>query len=80
MSFWIDYDTLIISYKLIWAKIEDFQIIVLNAFPLYNDRYTKPKMRTFGNNIYSEFRNLNVLEDCVENESFTISSSAFLLL
>ena len=46
----------------------------MNALPLYDDRYIKTKRR-----IYTNFCGLNLPEDDVECESFTIVSSDSLL-
>ena len=44
-SFRIDDLKLLESYKTIWTNIEDLKNIELNAFPVYDDRYTKTKNR-----------------------------------
>ena len=54
--------------------------IELNAFPIYDDRYIKAKMRTYGDKVYSNFCALIVPEDGVEYESFTIISNGHLLI
>ena len=41
---------------------------------LFDDGYTKTKIRAYGDNIYTNFRGLNTPQDGVEHESFTISS------
>ena len=41
----IDDLKLLESYKTIWTNIEDLKNIELNAFPVYDDRYTKTKNR-----------------------------------
>ena len=46
----------------------------MNALPVYDDRYIKTKIRTHGDKVYSNFCGLNVPEECVECESFTIIS------
>ena len=33
------------KYKTIYTNIEDLKNIELNAFPVYDDRYTKTKIR-----------------------------------
>ena len=43
MSFRIDDEKLSEIYKTIWPKIEDLKNIELNALPVYDDRYKKPK-------------------------------------
>ena len=39
---------LVEKYKTIWTKIEDLENIELNALSVYDDRYTKTKVRTYG--------------------------------
>ena len=39
---------LVEKYKTIWTKIEDLENIELNAFSVYDDRYIKTKVRTYG--------------------------------
>ena len=48
MSFHIDDEKLLEKYKVIWTKIEDLKNIELNALPVYDDRYIKTKIRTYG--------------------------------
>ena len=74
VSFYIDDEKLLEKYKTIWAKIEDFKYIDLNVLPVYDDRYIKTKERTYGDKVYSNFRGLNVPEDDIECEYFTIIS------
>ena len=50
------------------------QSIELNALPLYNDKYVKTKIRGYGDKAYANFLGLNILEDGVKGESFTIIS------
>ena len=52
----------------------------LNVLPVYDDRYIKTKLRTFGDKVYSNFRDLNMPEDDIECESFTVISIDSLLL
>ena len=80
MSFYIDDEKLLEKYKTIWAKIEDFIYIDLNALPVYDDRSIKTKKRTYGDKVYSNFRGLNVPEDDIECEYFTIISIDSLLV
>ena len=46
MSFHIDNEEQLEKYKAIWTKIENFKNIELNAFPVYDNRYMKTKIRT----------------------------------
>ena len=75
MSFRIDDEYLLEKYKAIWTKIE-----VLNALPVYDDRYIKTKIRTYGNKVCTTFCGLNVLEDYIECKSFTVISIDSLLV
>ena len=68
MSFHMDGDKLLKKYKTIWIKIEDLTNFVLNALPVYDDRYIKNKMRTYGDRVYTNFCGLNMPEDDVECE------------
>ena len=52
----------------------------MNALPVYNDRYIKSKTRTYGDKICTSFGGINVPEDDVEYESFTVSSIDSLFL
>ena len=49
MSFCIKNEKLLEKYKAIWTKIEDLKNIELNALPVFDDRYIKNKIRTYGN-------------------------------
>ena len=80
MSFQIDNEKLLEKNKAIWARIEDFLKNELIALPVYDDRYTKIKMKTYSDNVYANFRGLNVLEDETEYESFTFISIDSLLV
>ena len=80
MSFRIDDEKLLEKYKAIRTKIEDFKNIELNALPVYDDRYIKSKIRTYGDKIYTNFCDLNVPEDDIECESFTVISIDSLLV
>ena len=51
-----------------WKNIE------LNAWLIYYNRYIKTKIRTYGDKVYTNFRGLNVSEDNIEFESFTVIS------
>ena len=80
MSFCIDDEKLLEKYNSIWTMIEDLKNIKLNALPAYNDRYIKIKIRTYDNKIYTNFRGLNVPEDDIACESFTVISIDSLLV
>ena len=51
MYFLIDDDKLLEKYRTILTKIEDLKNIELNAFPVYNDRYIKTKIRRYGDKV-----------------------------
>ena len=51
----------------------------MKVLPVYDDRYIKTKIRTYGDKVYTNFRGLNVLEDDIEWESFTVISIDSLL-
>ena len=72
MSFCVNDGKLLKKYKTIWTKIEDLNHIELKALPVYDDRYIKTIIRTYGDNVYSNFRSLNVPGDGVECESFAL--------
>ena len=55
MSFRVDDEKLLEKYKAIWTKIEDLKNIELNALPVYDDRYIKTKIRTYGDKVYTKF-------------------------
>ena len=80
MSFHIDDEKLLQKYKAIWTKIEGLKKIKLNALPVYDDRYIKTKIRTYGDKVCTNFRGLNVPEDDIECQSFTIISTDSLLV
>ena len=69
MSFRIDDEKLLEKYKAIWTKIEDLKNITLNALPVYDDRYIKTKIRTFGDKVHTNFRGLDLPEDDIECET-----------
>ena len=76
MSFCIDNYKLLEKYKIIWTKI--LQNIELNTLPVYHDRYIKNEIRTYGGKVNTSFCGLNVPEDGVGCESFTVISIDFL--
>ena len=66
MSFRIDDENLLEKYKTIWTKNEDLKNIELNALSVYDDRYIKPKIWTYGHNVCTNFRGINVPGDHIE--------------
>ena len=79
ISLRIDDEKLIEKYKAIWTKIQDLKSIELNALSIYDDKYIKTKTRTYGDKVYTNFCGLNVPEDDIECESFTVISIDSLL-
>ena len=73
MSFRIDDEKLLEKYRAIYIKIEDLKNIRLNALPVYDGGYIKTKIRTFDDKLYKNFRGLDMPEDDIECESFTVS-------
>ena len=61
MSFCINDGKLLEKYKTIRAKIEALIYIKMNAIPVYDDRYIKNKIRTYGDKFYTNFCVLNVM-------------------
>ena len=45
-----------------------------NVLSVYDDRYIKAETRTYGDKVYTNFCGLNVPEDNIECESFTVIS------
>ena len=81
MFYPINDEKLLEKDKTIWTKIEDLKNIELKALPVYDDRYIKTKIRTHNSDkVYTNFHGLNVPEDHIECESFTVISIDYLLL
>ena len=57
--------------------MKDFE---LDTLLFYNDRYIKTKIKTYSNKVYTNFHGLNVAENGVECESFTVISIESLLV
>ena len=51
----INHKKLLENYKAIWTKIEDLQKNELNALTVYDDRYIKTKIRTYGDKVILTF-------------------------
>ena len=77
---WYFPQKLLEKYKSIWTKTEGLKNIGFNALPVYDKRYIKSKVRTYGDKVYTTFRNLNMPEDYMECESFTVISIDSLLV
>ena len=52
----------------------------MNSLPVYDDRYIKTKLITYGDKVYTKFCGVIVPEDGVECESLIIISIGFLLV
>ena len=76
----IDNDKLLEEYRTIWTKIEDLRNIQFNAVPVDDDRYIKTKIGTYGDKVYTNFLDLNVSENKVVCNSFTVISIDSLLV
>ena len=63
MSFHIDDEKLLEKYKAIWTQIEDLKNIELDALPVYDNKYIKTKIKTYGDKVYTNFHDLDVPED-----------------
>ena len=72
MFFRIDDEKLLEKYKAIWT--EDLKDIELNVLSVYDNRYIKTKIRTYGDKVCTNFRGLNVPGDNTECESFKVIS------
>ena len=77
MFFRIDYEKSLEKYRAIWTKIEYLKNIKLKV---YDDRCIKTKIRTFTDKVYANFCDLNMPEDDIEYESFTVISIDYLLV
>ena len=77
MFFRIDYEKLLEKYRAIWTTIEYLKNIKLKV---YDDRCIKTKIRTFTDKVYANFCDLNMPEDDIEYESFTVISIDYLLV
>ena len=75
MFFRIDYEKLLEKYRAIWTTIECLKNIKLKV---YDDRCIKTKIRTFTDKVYANFCDLNMPEDDIEYESFTVISIDYL--
>ena len=53
MSLRIDHEKLLEKYKAIWTNIKSLKNIELKAFPVYDDRYIKTKIRTYVDKNYT---------------------------
>ena len=54
--------------------MDDLKNIELDTLPVYDDRYKINKIRMYGDKVYTNICGLDVPEDSVECESFTVIS------
>ena len=80
MSLGIDDAKPLEKHITICTEIEDLKISEFNDLLVYDDRDLKTKIRTCGDNVYTNFCGLNVAEDDVECEYFIIISTDSLLV
>ena len=93
MSFRRDDEKLFEKYKAIWTKIEELKRYRVFNFTslwwwwwwwwyiyIYTYIYITTKIRTYGDNIYTNFGGLDVPEDDIECESFMFISIDSLLV
>ena len=73
MSFHID-DEKLLSIRLSGVRLKIKKKIELNALLVYDDGHIKAKIRAYGDKVYAKQRGLNVPEDDMECESFTVIS------
>ena len=72
IPFGIDDEKLLKNCKAIWTKIEDLKNIEPNALPANHDRYVKPKIRTYGDKVYTNFCSLQVPKNDIDCVSFRV--------
>ena len=60
MSSHINDEKLLEKHEVIWIKIEDLKNTKLNALAVYDDRYIKIKLRTYGVKFYTNFCGLKM--------------------
>ena len=60
VPFRIDDEKVLEKYKAIRSKIEDLKNIELNALPVYDERCTKTKIKTYDYKVYTNFAGLDV--------------------
>ena len=67
------------NIKLFGLILKIYKNIDLNALPVYDDGYIKTKIRTYGDKVYTNFRDLESKDD-IECECFTVISMNYLLV
>ena len=59
MSFVTDNNELLERYTAIWEKISDLVNKIFDSDPIYNNKYINTKIRSYNNDINSNFRNID---------------------
>ena len=65
------------KHKTICTKIENLSNNELNALQVYDDRYIKTKIKTYGDKVYTNFPGLNAPEDHLISEYLAVISSFY---
>ena len=65
------------KHKTICTKIENLSNNELNALQVYDDRYIKTKIKTYGDKAYTNFPGLNAPEDHIIREYLAVISSFY---
>ena len=73
----MDVEKLLETGKVTWTKIEDLKNIKLNALLDYEDRHINSRLRTFGDKVYTNFRDLDVSEIDIECEAMHLDNCAY---
>ena len=60
--------------------MKNYENIELNSLPVYYGTYIIRKIKTYSDKVYTNFCGLNVPEDDIETEYFTITSIASSLI
>ena len=62
------------SIKPFAIRLKTYKNIKFNTLSIYDNRYIKTKIRTYGDKVHTNFCGLNVRDDDIKWESFTIVS------
>ena len=65
------------KHKTFWIKIENLSNNELNSLQVYDDRYIKTKIKTYGDKAYTNFPGLNAPEDHIISEYLAVISSFY---
>ena len=74
MSFRIDDKKLLEKYKAIWIKSEYLKKYWIRCLPVDDAIYIKMKIKTYSDNVHTNFCGLNVAEHGIEFGSFAVIS------